>query len=147
MKKRLLITLAGLLALALITTNALAVVPIGQKGGKAVHAAGITTALQGCHLNGVTTGSSRQAANRVSTATQAAQYGCGWCFSDADGDGICDQWTVSHSAAVSAAPASCSPHFTDANGDGICDYHAGTGTRPQDGTGRQLGHHRGNHCR
>lgn len=52
---------------------------------------------------------------------------CGVCFTDADGDGICDNFgTV------------CGRYFTDADGDGICD-NFGTGLGIRRGCGQHGG--------
>ena len=55
--------------------------------------------------------------------------GKGFRYTDADGDGICDNCVA------------CS-NYTDTDGNGICDNWE-NGTRPQNGTGAQRGHHCG----
>ena len=48
------------------------------------------------------------------------QEGCGWCgtscqYTDADGDGVCDNWTGGGQG------------YVDADGDGVCDHYTGGG--------------------
>lgn len=80
------------------------------------------------------------------TAAFAAGPGCGRCFVDVDGDGICDN-----------AGSRCA--YVDADGDGVCDVCGAAHTRPggyfvdedgdgicdncQSGQGRGCGYGRG----
>lgn len=93
------------------------------------------------------------------TATSVFAAGpCGHCFTDADGDGVCDN-AVSHCAYVDAdgdgvcdtcgsAHESCgSPAFLDEDGDGVCDnYASGRGRGCGYGRGARSGHGKGARC-
>ena len=57
------------------------------------------------------------------------------CFTDADGDGICDHWGTGCGGGQGLG-------FTDGNGDGVCDNRFSS-SRPMDGSG--WGHHGGRH--
>lgn len=66
------------------------------------------------------------------TTIFAAEHGRGRCFTDTDGDGICDN-----------ADSMCI--YADEDGDGICDHHA-SGQGRGNGRGRGSRHGHGNGC-
>ena len=53
--------------------------------------------------------------------------GCGWYYTDADGDGVCDN-----------SGTGCGRYYTDADGDGVCD-NFGTGLDIRRGCGQHGG--------
>ena len=74
------------------------------------------------------------------TAAFAAAPRCGRYFVDADGDGICDNYTSGQSR--------CGRYFVDADGDGVCDNYntSGQGRGGGYGCGSRCGHGNGFRC-
>lgn len=67
-------------------------------------------------------------------------------YVDIDQDGVCDNQTneqcMSHCQNNDHGNQQCQQNYVDANDDGVCDNYQNN-TCLHDGTGRQLGHHRG----
>lgn len=78
------------------------------------------------------------AASIGTTTVFAAGPGSGSRFVDANGDGVCDNYTAAHSGAW----VGYGSRFVDTNGDGVCDNYA---ARPHlhAGLGRGNGFHGG----
>ena len=58
-------------------------------------------------------------------------------FTDADGDGVCD--VCGQNTAAGSWCGGRGQNFVDADQDGVCDHRETGCLRPMDGTGRKLG--------
>lgn len=90
------------------------------------------------------------AISAMAATSFAANTWQGRSFVDADGDGVCDNYSATSGTRPQDGTGrqngngnQSGSRFVDADGDGVCDNCTMNGACPQDGTGRQNGFRRG----